>query len=341
MKTLPLFFVALLALIGCQKSRQTNTAETPTNPVVSDSAAIADAVHGFYSWYVAFSKDTTHRIDFTDDRGEHLQLVQPKLERYYAHFKASGFVSNEFIQGEYAFYKQCSQVWQNELIDEVPSCLDADKYFCAQDWEPAFWTTSPVRIKHTGADRAVATLYGKYFDAPMERNVSLKKENGKWLITSIACDMGLSTATTGIQLKSLTIDEDYMTAQLARRSPISQADFARFEIGNIVSDDKRKAPGAKVCLLDTLLTNDRGKVVLLACDTGNETEAWLVQYGNSPKILFWDQVYYADQVEYMKTINTTVAGNGLTIRTTTDPDGTPQTKTRRYVLTNQLIFERD
>ncbi|MVM37530.1 DUF3828 domain-containing protein [Spirosoma sp. HMF3257] len=191
------FILHLLLAIGiltaCHQSSSTSTATTSsTQSTLSDSVAIANVVHGFYTWYGAFSQDTTHRIDFTDDRGDHLKLNQPKLQRYYAHFKASGFVSDEFVASEYAFYKQCSQLWQKEAIDDVPSCMDADKYFCAQDWEPEFWTSSPIRIRHTSADQVIATLYGKSYNSPLERNVALKRENGKWLITGIECDMGLS-----------------------------------------------------------------------------------------------------------------------------------------------------
>ncbi len=332
--------IALVILASCHQSAQTNTATTSAKNIPSDSVAIADAVHGFYTWYVTFSQDTTHHIDFTDDRGEHLKLIQPKLERYYAHFKASGFVSDAFITNEMAFYKQCSEVWQQELIDEVPSCMDADKYFCAQEWEPTFWTTSPIRIKTTSPDQVVATLYGKSYGSAMERNVSLKKENGKWLITSIECDMGLSTATTGSQLKTLNLNEKYITSKMAQCPVLAKSEFARLGLGNIVSDEKMKAPRSKICLLDTLLSIDRGKVIVVSYDSGNETEAWMVQYGNSPQILYWGQVYYADLVEYIKTVNTKVSGNEVIVTTSTDIDGNRSAKVQKYVLTNQLIFER-
>lgn len=341
MKSLLFLPLALVALMACQPSSSTNTTTTsPTRNTNSDSIAITDAVHGFYTWYNAFSQDTTHRIDFTDDRGKHLKLIQPKLERYYAHFKASGFVSDEFITGEQAFYKQCSQLWQQEASDDVPSCLDADKYFCAQDWEPAFWTTSPVRIRNSGENRVVATLYGKSYDSPMERNISLKKENGKWLITSIECDMGVGTAATAVALKPLTLNEKYVMAKLENRPSLTPAEFTRLGLGAIISEDKRNAPDSKICLLDTVLANDRNTVLVVAYDSGNETEAWLIQYGNSPKILFWEPVFYADQVEYVKTINTIISGKKVTISTSTDVEGKQSKTVKAYVLTDQLLFER-
>jgi hypothetical protein len=339
MKFFLLTALALGALTACYQRPASSTAAAPPPP--SDSAAIADAIHGFYRWYGMFSQDSTHSIDFTDDRGDHLALNQTKLEHYYGFFKKSGFVSDEFIAGEYAFYKQCSLLWQQEPIDEVSSCMDADKYFCAQDWELSFWTTAPIRFRPTGKNRVLATLYGTSFDSPIERTIALKKENGRWLITTIECDMGLGTAATGIQLKPLTLDERYMTAKMGSLTPLTSAQFARLELNTILSDSKRKAPGARVYLLDTLLVNDRGKVIIVGYDSGNETEAWMIQYGNTPKILFWDQVYYADQVEYIKTVTTTVSGNQVTITTGVDSNGTRSSNVNRYELTNQLIFERN
>ncbi|GAB3919432.1 DUF3828 domain-containing protein [Larkinella terrae] len=337
MKSLLLLPFAFAILFACQQSSSTTSAATET---ASDSAAIADAVHGFYRWYTAFSQDTTHRVDFTDDRGSHLKLIQPKLERYLAHFKKSGFVNDEFIAGELAFYQQCSQLWQKEAVDDVPSCLDADKYFCAQDWEPAFWTTSPVRFRKAGDDRVVATLVGKSFDSPMERNISLKKENGKWLITSIECDMGIGPATTGVSFKPLTLNEKYVMAKLENRPNLSADEIARLGLASIVSEDKRNAPDAKVCLLDTVLATERGTVLVMAYDNGNETEAWLVQYDASSKIQFREPVFYADQVEYVKTINSALAGNKLTISTSTDADDKKSSTIKTWVLTDQLVFER-
>ncbi|MFD2572238.1 DUF3828 domain-containing protein [Spirosoma soli] len=188
MKTSLLAFLALVALLACHSEPQTNHEATTPGSSTPDSAAVADAVHGFYQWYVTFLQDPTKQIDFTDDSGEHLQLIRPKLERYLAHVKASGFVSDAFIAGEAAFYQQCSQVWQNEPIDEVPSCLDGDRYFCAQDWDATFWTRSPVRIKTIGPNKIRATLYGSYYNNVMERSIELVRENGKWLISHIDCD---------------------------------------------------------------------------------------------------------------------------------------------------------
>ena len=188
MKTPIFFFAVLLAgasfFFACG-GPSTGT-DSPTG-AAADSASIAGVIHRFYTWYDAFLKDEARDVNFTTDDGQHLKLDTAVLKGYYENFRNTGLVSEEFIQGEYAFFKKCEQLWQNEPLDEVPSCLDGDKYFCAQDWETSFWTQSPVRIQSTGENRVTATLY----DTEMERSFELVKENGKWLLAKVECDMGV------------------------------------------------------------------------------------------------------------------------------------------------------
>ncbi|CCG99663.1 hypothetical protein FAES_1653 [Fibrella aestuarina BUZ 2] len=324
-------------LLACQQQSQPEQAAQRAI-VVSDSAAVADVVHGFYKWYTAFSQKAANQIDFTDDNGPHLTLNQEKLERYLARFAASNFVSREFIANEVAFYRQCSQWWQHEPIDDVPSCLDADRYFCAQEWEPDFWLKSPVRIRPNGPDRVTATLVGQAYGSPMERTVELKKEEGKWLIANIECDMGLSDKA--IDLKRVTINEAYIDGRIASHQPMSPADARRMGLDALIADDLLNVPGTRLRVLDTLFATGRGRLVVVARDSENEREAWLVQYDASPRLVFWVPVYYDDLVEYLKTIETTVAGQEVAIRTTTDIDGTKSVNVTKYALNRQLIFER-
>ena len=186
----------LLLFVGLW-SACSETAKTPPTPPVAvntmaaDSAAIAQTIHGFYTWYDTFSVSQADKFNFIEPVGQHLKVNQSKLEAYFAYFKKNGFVCDEFVAREYAFYKKCEPLWQNEPLDEVPSCLDADKYFCAQDWELDFWVKSPVRIKSLGENKMAATLYGTEAGSPQERNFEMVKEAGKWLILSIECDMGV------------------------------------------------------------------------------------------------------------------------------------------------------
>ena len=69
--------------------------------------------------------------------------------------------------------------------------MDADRMYCAQDGEYEEFTTAAVNSTVTG-DRAVAKMVFKPNSGNGEsRNYELKKENGKWLITKVECDMGI------------------------------------------------------------------------------------------------------------------------------------------------------
>ena len=148
-------------------------------------------IHGFYQWYDPYVHDEAKNIDFVKVVNNHYALDQPLLEKYLANIKASGLVSSEFLANDLAFYKACEKLWQNEEAEGQPNGMDVNRYFCAQDWELNFWTTSPVRIKSIGVDKVDATLYGEMDGNPFEHNFELKKENGKWLLSKIECDMGI------------------------------------------------------------------------------------------------------------------------------------------------------
>jgi hypothetical protein len=191
MKHLTLVALITFLLFACQETPKNVAANATSQAAVSDSAAVAEVIHGFYKWYNVFSMDTTKRGDFADQSGKYLRLDEPKMKKYYAYFQETGFVSTEFIENEYTFYRKCEAIWKTEEVGDVPTGMDADKYFCAQDWETEFWTNAPVRIKNLGTDRVAATLFSTDKNAPIERNFELKKENGKWVLTKIECDMGV------------------------------------------------------------------------------------------------------------------------------------------------------
>ncbi len=185
--------LGLLSLIGlfsfllsCGNKSQTN--QNPTPPPAPDSAAVADVIHGFYQWYGAFIENGGGKSGFTKEENGHLTLDSVAFEGYFARFKETGFISDEFVQNEWKFFKKCATFWQNESLDEIQTCLDADKYFCAQDWDIQLWTTTPVRINPLGDNRMAATIS---LGESEERHFELKKESDKWLLTKIECDMGI------------------------------------------------------------------------------------------------------------------------------------------------------
>jgi len=232
MRNLAFVCFSILVLFSCQNE----TGKTPgTEAGMRDSSEIADAIHGFYQWYDAYLHDTTKGVDFTKVVDNHYALDLPLLEKYLANIEASGFFSSEFFDNERAYYKACEKLWQNEEAEGPPTGMDADKYFCAQDWDVNFWTQSPVRIKSIGNDKAAATLYGTHGGSPQEQNFELKKENGKWLLTNIECDMGISEPASGASEQALV---EQLAAFYTGTMPCSDCDGIETML-TLNADEKR------------------------------------------------------------------------------------------------------
>ena len=178
MKQITALFIPIAIFFACGNPAPAPAETAKVVDISADSTAIAGVIHGFYQWYDKFTVDETKQLNFINEDGPHLTIDQGKMEAYFADFYKTGFVSQAFLTEQYAFYKKCEVLWQNEEKGDVPSGMDADKFFCAQDWEVDFWTKSPVKIQKTGENKAAATLYGTIGDSPLERNFELVKENG-------------------------------------------------------------------------------------------------------------------------------------------------------------------
>lgn len=183
-----------LLLTACQNNETPKTAtapETKAAPVTNaDSIAIADALHGFFTWYDA-NTERLGKIQFVNDKGKHLKLDEKQFAVYLEEVRKSGFVSETFLTNETKFYNACAKAWQNESKEDVPTGLSADRFLCAQDFI-APYNTGKVTSEISG-DGALATL--TLTGASNEQSIftfDLKKENGKWLLTKLGCDMGVS-----------------------------------------------------------------------------------------------------------------------------------------------------
>ncbi len=190
MKIVVHFLLFSCLILSC-KNNSTNTS-TPVveKNMVSDSAAIAETIHGFYKFYSTFENDST-QYDFVDDSGKYLKLDEMKLKKYLGKFFQTGLVSEEYITNEHEFYEKCGKLWVTEEKGDVPTGMDADKMYCGQDGDFPEFTTAPV-ISVIKGDRATAKMIFKPNSGNGEsRNYELKKENGKWLMAKVECDMGI------------------------------------------------------------------------------------------------------------------------------------------------------
>jgi hypothetical protein len=187
-KNILLSLSMMMIFFACQES-PTKTM-TETSDISADSTAITTVIHDFYEWYGDFVMGEKSIIFIKEENG-HNVLDLPLLDEYLAKFQATELVSNQFIDRQIAYYRACEKIWQKESADDIPSGLDADKYFCGQDYDINFWIKSPVRLESIDGNKVIATMYGMEGDLPKEQNFELVKENNKWLLSEIECDMGI------------------------------------------------------------------------------------------------------------------------------------------------------
>lgn len=190
MKHLFLVCSAFLLLYACGDSASKNEAQSP---LAADSTAIAGQIHGFYQWYDKTVNANVNTSNFVVTVDGHYALDLSLMDQYYASFNQSGFVSPSFIDGEMDYFKVCEKLWLNEAADGPPLGMDADKYFCGQDWDIKYFTESPLKIYSIEDNKASVALVGKGYDGVMERKFELVKIGDKWLIEKIECDMGMNS----------------------------------------------------------------------------------------------------------------------------------------------------
>lgn len=197
MKYLLIFCLAVFSFSACQntasKTDQTTT-EEPTDSGESqddpDLVAITDVIHNFYQWYED-AQEKLKDIKIVNYGGKHLTLNKANVDAYFDKIFKSGFISKEYIEGEKAYLSKWEAEWQKEVYEDgdAPTGLDADRFFCAQDYDIKFWTTAPVGAEGLGTETVKATMSGDEGGSPREQKFELKKENGKWMITKIECAM--------------------------------------------------------------------------------------------------------------------------------------------------------
>ncbi|HLP92451.1 MAG TPA: hypothetical protein VK168_00360 [Saprospiraceae bacterium] len=166
----------MLTLLACKSK--------PADPNAADVAAVAETIHKFAQWANDFSNGPDDDQRILDLKGKYARLDSALLNRYLARIKASGFVSDKYIDTERNFYQKCEPFWMSEDKDEILTGMDENRFFHAQDWDLKQWTTTPVNIiDGLGTDEVTATMNnaeGKPFVT-----YTLEKETDKWLITSI------------------------------------------------------------------------------------------------------------------------------------------------------------
>jgi hypothetical protein len=177
---------AALMFTACGGDKSTKKPDAPAQKMEkaapsADETAIADAIHGFFTWYND-NADRIGDIGFAIEKGAHMTLDEKKLQEYVGELKKSGFVSDELGVDETKYYQACAKIWATESLDQPTTGLALDRYLCSFDYV-APYDKAPVTATITG-DRAKAVLALSPQDL---HNFELKKEKGKWLLTKPSC----------------------------------------------------------------------------------------------------------------------------------------------------------
>lgn len=119
-------------------------------------------------------------------------------------------------------------------------------------------------------------------------------------------------------LKNITINEAYYEQKVKQTKKLSDTLVQSLLLTDI--EDINRQPETPVKIIDTLWHTDTESMIIVALDGETETSAYIVHLKNN-RLQQFEEVYYADVVEYFMQINTTIHNNTLDIHKTTDGDG--------------------
>jgi len=188
------FLLGIILFVSCENTAPKNSvmAETKTAALVpSDSVAITDALHNFYTWYDANSVRLGKTYNFAIEGGAHTMLDEKQLQLFLAEIKKSGVVSDELIADETKFFQACAKIWQTEDKDAVNTGLESDRFLCAQDYIAPYNTGAVSSVINGNRAQATLALKGTMPGDTNSFKFEMKKENGKWLLAKLGCDMGV------------------------------------------------------------------------------------------------------------------------------------------------------
>lgn len=195
------FFGFALALWGaCQSTPAVPATTTGSGTATTafdstaEKTAVTAAVRGFFDWYSKFMQTPDFQSDkyyFVDYETPHPELKPAVLDAYLQAFVKGGFAGQAFVRRQKAFYQKAAVLWQKEEQGDIPSGMDADPFFCAQDDVAEYYLKAPVQVRFTGPDQATATLDLTDPTMGMKLVVFVQKENGKWLYVGTECDLGV------------------------------------------------------------------------------------------------------------------------------------------------------
>lgn len=333
-KYFQLVFCALLPMMWMCKNGSGGIVTTQI--AQSDSLDIAKCIHGFYEWYSLFVVDSQSRIDFVEDDGMHYRLSRARLDTYLQKLAKCEFVTNQLIWHQREMYLKCEKLWQRENNQDVPSCMDGDPLFCAQEWDMEYWTQSPVMIDYIKNDSAEVRMEGISFHSPMTRKFGLKKEGERWKLALVECVM--ESVSVSPSNDTMVIDAAWIDLQTTKFPQLSKREIGELSVADF--QDSIDVNKAKYYNVDTLYNNEAGKVLILVKVKGEERSAMMVQYSGSNKLVYWVVLFYESRDDKDNRISTEIIGENISITMHRREQDRWKRRTNVYRLSERNIFER-
>ena len=141
-----------------------------------------------------------------------------------------------------------------------------------------------------------------------------------------------SNITASAILKSAVIDTGYFNKKTATTALVDKKLFKALGLDKVIRPEELNDPMIKFKLIDTLISTDKCRIIVLSAETENEHRAWLVQYDNNNALILSKQIFYEDFVEYFFTTTTKVKDSTIIITTLTNSDDNRSEKFEKYIL---------
>ncbi len=181
-----LYFVAIL-FTACSANK--NSEEVSETDALIPVSQASESVIGFLTWYKAHMMDLNAYKLVTNNGNETPEPNKPysvnfsETEKYIAALKASGFISEKYVENRRAYFKKCDDTLKQEKqYDGPPMGFDADLIMLSQDFELGFLDQVRIDTHPVGINNAHIILEFPY---GLKLDYTMSLEKGKWLIDDI------------------------------------------------------------------------------------------------------------------------------------------------------------
>lgn len=123
-------------------------------------------------------------------------------------------------------------------------------------------------------------------------------------------------AMENLTLKNCIINETYFNEKTKIAKGLKHDEIESLNL-NMIESINRDA-SAKIKIIDTLFTNQKGKIIVISQENENESTAFIVQVNDKNKAYAFESGFYADTVEYISSTSTKVTDKKIEINTETD-----------------------